>query len=69
MIAFHQTPMGRKFFEADVPRIINALETIAKQLQKLNEDESCVPYGQMVNDLPLEHAKSKPGPSSTGKTY
>lgn len=29
---FHQTGYGRKFFEADLPRLIEALETIGENL-------------------------------------
>lgn len=31
---FFQTKMGMKFFNADVPRLIRALERIADQLEK-----------------------------------
>jgi hypothetical protein len=37
MIQFFQTVMGHRFYEADVPRLINALERIAKALEKRNE--------------------------------
>ena len=33
---FFQTMMGRKFYEADVPRLIKALEKIAVELEKFN---------------------------------
>lgn len=32
---FFQTRMGQKFYEADVPRIANALERIADALERL----------------------------------
>ena len=32
---FFQTGMGRKFYEVDVPRLIGALESCAKSLEKL----------------------------------
>ena len=31
---FHNTGYGRKFFEADLPRLIDALEKIAVELEK-----------------------------------
>ncbi|MAH47084.1 hypothetical protein CMI37_14750 [Candidatus Pacearchaeota archaeon] len=34
MSEFYQTLMGRKFYEADVPRIVKALERIAEALEK-----------------------------------
>ena len=37
MIQFFNTLMGRKFYEADVPRIAKALENIAIELKKQNE--------------------------------
>jgi len=32
---FFQTPIGRKFFMADVPRMITLMERIAKALENL----------------------------------
>ena len=34
---FHETLRGRKFYEADVPRLIAALERIASQLEIANQ--------------------------------
>lgn len=36
MPEFFQTIMGRKFYEADVPRAIKALERVASALEKQN---------------------------------
>lgn len=36
MPEFFQTLMGRKFYEADVPRIIRTLEKIAAELERAN---------------------------------
>jgi hypothetical protein len=36
-IEFFQSQMGHKFYMADVPRIINALEKIAKEFEKYNK--------------------------------
>ena len=38
-IEFFQTHMGRKFYEADVPRIANALERIATALEVLANNQ------------------------------
>ena len=41
-IPFHQTRMGVKFFEADMPRLIDTLEKLTEAVEKLvdaNEDE------------------------------
>ena len=34
---FHKTPIGRKFYDSQVPKIISALEKIADNLEKLNK--------------------------------
>ena len=36
MIEFHQTNMGHKFFQHDVPALIKALNKIAEQLEITN---------------------------------
>lgn len=38
MVQFHETGMGRKFFEGQIPRISKALEDIAKQLEEQNKN-------------------------------
>jgi len=43
---FHETLRGRKFFEADLPRLIKALERIADQLEKSNQSNSDTQTGQ-----------------------
>jgi len=37
MIEFHQTMMGRKFYEHDIPRMAKALERIANALEEQNK--------------------------------
>jgi len=40
---FHETRMGARFFESDVPRLVDAVQSIAKSLVeilKLARDES-----------------------------
>lgn len=49
---FFQTIMGRKFYEADVPRIAKALERIANSFEKVNAPLE-------VKDLPLAEARIK----------
>lgn len=39
MAEFHETRMGQKFFMADVPRLIAALERIADILEQRRVDE------------------------------
>jgi len=34
---FFQTMMGRSFFEGQVPRLINAIEKLACELQRYND--------------------------------
>ena len=47
---FFQTGYGRKFFDADLPRIIKALEKIAVELEKYNE-----PKIKLVKKCSLDH--------------
>lgn len=35
MAVFHETRMGAKFFESDVPRLVDAVQSIAKSLTAL----------------------------------
>ena len=37
MVEFFQTGMGRKYYESDIPRIADALERIATELEKQNK--------------------------------
>jgi len=37
MVEFFTTMMGRKFYEADVPRMVRALEKIAIELKRAND--------------------------------
>lgn len=39
MVEFYSTRSGRKYYENHVPRIASALEKIAVELEKLNEDK------------------------------
>jgi len=39
MSDFFRTVMGRKFYEADVPKLTNALERIANQMEIANKLE------------------------------
>lgn len=45
---FFQTPMGRKFYERDVPDIAKQLERIADALEKQNEADKS--YNMKVGD-------------------
>lgn len=35
-VQFHETRMGHRFYEKDVPQIATALQEIAEQLRQLN---------------------------------
>jgi hypothetical protein len=37
MNEFYRTPAGRKFYEADMPRLISALEKIALKMEESNK--------------------------------
>jgi hypothetical protein len=39
MNEFYKTAMGRKFYETDVPKLINVLEKIASKLDESNKLE------------------------------
>ena len=53
---FFQTHMGRKFYEADVPRIAKSLESIAASLEKLANpvQEVELPAPDSLSDLASE---------------
>ena len=36
MVEFHQTGYGRKFFEADLPKLIKAVNRLGNQLERFN---------------------------------
>jgi len=36
-VEFFQTVMGRRFYEHDVPRMADAMESIAKELKRSND--------------------------------
>ena len=38
MADFHQTGYGRKFFEADLPNLIKAINRVGDQLEKFNDN-------------------------------
>jgi len=37
MSDFHKTPMGRKYYESDLPRLIEVLEKLGKQMELSNQ--------------------------------
>jgi len=49
MIEFYQTKMGRQFFEATLPRLIDALEEIARKLPEPPKPKLC-PHGNPLGD-------------------
>ena len=34
---FHKTPMGKKYYERDLPRLIESNQELAKQLKRQND--------------------------------
>ena len=53
-IEFYQTRMGHKFYEADVPRIVKALEIIAEKLDKPQEkpaETAKITWNDVINGL------------------
>ncbi len=49
---FHKTPMGKKYYEHDLPRLIESNQELAKQLKRQND----------INEklLRIEKIKKKP---------
>ena len=37
MTDFHKTPMGKKYYEHDLPRLIESNQELAKQLKRQND--------------------------------
>ncbi len=65
---FFQTGMGRKFYEADVPRIAKGIERLAAALEKANELEEAKgarEYLRQNNDAEYEpEIDTNPMPST-----
>jgi len=51
MPQFYETLKGRKFFEADLPRLIKALERVADQLEKANQSSSDTQINQSRQEV------------------
>jgi len=57
---FFQTPMGRRFYESDVPRIASALERIAKAMETANQIHQARPADpDNLNSGKDEHGTQK----------
>ena len=56
-IEFFNTMMGRKFYEADVPRITKALERIATALEESNKNAGPQNWGTQKEVAPNENTK------------
>lgn len=52
---FFQTYMGRKYYERDVPRIVEALERIAMAMEKQIELSTCI-QGDPNAQRPIQKA-------------
>ena len=51
MPQFHETEMGRRFYERDVPEIVDALKSIATALEKITSDDFFVDHRQSLTTL------------------
>jgi len=51
MPQFHETEMGRRFYERDVPEIADALKSIATALEKITSDDFFVDHRQSLTTL------------------
>jgi hypothetical protein len=40
MVEFHETTYGKRFFDAQLPRLIDALEKIGKELEETNKKKN-----------------------------
>lgn len=50
MSEFYQTRMGRKFYGADFPRMVDALERIARALERLELHDQLHQTGETPNE-------------------
>lgn len=52
---FYRTPMGRKYYESDLPRLIEALEKIGKHMQDSNRlEEKKFKLEEKLNKLKIK---------------
>jgi len=58
---FFQTMMGRKFYEADVPRVASALERIAAAMEEANRLEKLKMGVQPMGDVVKEFMEESGG--------
>lgn len=60
MPEFHQTILGRMYYEAHVPNMIKQLESIAHELKRQNDfNEDCVKY-KTLQEVADEVGKYEP---------
>lgn len=57
---FFQTVMGKRFYESDVPRLVKALERIAKALERTDEPHPDEPIDVKLTKKGLEATKGRP---------
>lgn len=50
-IDFHQTPMGRKFYEAQIPQLIRGINRVADNLEKVNLDSKEAHYHELIDNI------------------
>ena len=54
MIQFHETVMGRRFFEATMPELLKAVKDLAKELKRANDlkEKPAIPEPDEAGNLP-----------------
>jgi|TARA_R100000734_G_C3317584_1_gene110861 hypothetical protein len=62
MDQFFRTGMGRKFYEADVPKLVSVLERIATQMEKSNTlEEKRFRLDEKLRKLQIKNLNEKEG--------
>lgn len=60
MSEFFRTAMGRKFYDADMPRLVKVLEKIATQMENKNKlEEKRFVLEERIQKLSIRESKSK----------
>ena len=48
---FYRTPMGRKFYDADLPKLIDVLEKLGKHMEESNQLQDFNELKQDIKEL------------------
>lgn len=62
MTDFGNTLRGAKFFDADIPRLIRAIERVGDELEKANSEESAIPNGDISVQMMQLATNGHPAP-------